>query len=684
MDSYDYVVQLVDQISGPAKAASDTIARLTDGLQANSSAVDKLEAEYAALVNSGLEGTDAAEAALLAQINATTKEMDQQTASIRKLVQAEQDAATKAIAAEQKRTAAEDASIAKQTADRVAADNKVQASMAKEVAAQKREHDAALQEQQDLEKSRGDAESFSSTLEAASGYIAAFAAIVVAAAAAIGYLVLSGAKIALDASHFKDNATDALKSVVGTQAAASATYAKLQALSDDVGLSNEKVQSLGLSLLDAGVSQNDLGDSIKGIAALEKVRGDDAAKKLQNLIEKSAVTGKLQYTAKDLKGTGLDESDVVAQLAKDLGKGNAVVKAQLEKGQITATAGVKAISEVLNKQLGDQSGFETAQDGFSKIYEKFTRLFDGVNTKPFLDALKVVSDWFDDTTVQGNALRWLFTTIFNGVFQAAKDVLPYMKVAFLELVIVALKIYIAFKPVVKVLEDLSVKLGIAGTEGDTLSQVIMGIVDVAGYFVVIFVTGLLMIVSTIDFLVTSFENASAGASQLVSVVENVVTEVEDALASVFGVDAGTALADSLIDGLVAGLTGGVGTVVSSMIDLGSKAIAAVRGPEAFDSHSPSVAMSDVAHDAIDGFSNTVQARTPDAQAGLTDAVAPPGASGGGGGGAGGIVVMPGAVVIQTGSGANAQEIAEAVEAALATALESLMMQFGGAAAPATS
>lgn len=627
-DGYQYILEMVDRLSGPAKTAKQQVEALTAGLSEETKELQKLEKQYERL--NAAESVDIAlSRKMQAQIEAKKSSISGLGDKIRSSVAGQNDLAAKT----------------KKTAD-------------------------------ELRSASGEAGGFGQTIKSLGPYAAAAAAALLVLGGAIVGLLYGGAKLALDAALFKAQTTAALKSVTGTSAAARSTFLDIRKISDELGITEAKAQALGLSLLDAGVSQNDLGDAIKSIALLEKVRGEQAAGKLQELIKKSAAAGTFKLEGESLVGTGLSQIDVIEQLAKKLGKSNAEVEAQLKAGKIKASDGIAAINAALNSKLGDAKGLTSFGDAIGKAYEAFTRLFEDVNTGPLIEAVKEVAGWFDKSTVAGDALHYLFTTIFDGLFAAAKEVLPYLKVGFLEIVIVALKIYIALKPVLAQLSDLWTAMTGASAEASILGQFLIGAVDVLGFILTSALAQFSVLLAFIQGTIVFFQELYAVAESVFEAITGAIAFVGEALAEIFGPGAGSSIGSALIQGLIGGITGGSAGVVSSLLGVGQAAIGAVKG--VLGIASPSRVMRELGGHTVEGFSQGVEAGTADTQGALSSAVAPPApAAAAGGGGVIHVTVAPGAIVL-SGVGGNLAELQEMLESKLQEMLEGILIQLGGA------
>lgn len=626
MDGYSYVIELVDRISGPAKQAQTEIQRLTSSFQQEVAALAKLESQYAKLQQA--EQVDIALARKMqSEIAKKRAALEGMGDELRNVAKAERD----------------------------------QAAAAREASSATGRLDASL-------KNIG-------------GNAAAVATGILAVAAAIAALVIGGAKLALDAVKFKTQSIAALSTVKAVGDNARGVFLEIRKISDEIGVSEAKAQKLGLALLDAGV--NDMGalsDAIKSIALLEKVRGEEAGKKLEELLKKSAAEGSFKFDAGALEGTGLQKADVLGELSARLKISTAEVEAQLKAGKVSAVDGIAAINAALNAKMGGGAkglaGIETAA---TKAFEIFTRLFEDIDTQPLVDTVKEIGSWLDASTPAGEALKFLLTSTFDGIFKVAKAALPWIKIAFLELVIVALKIYLGMKPVIKQFGELKEEISKAIGGGAGLETIIRTVVDASLF-------GLKVLVSLIGFVLTwwtygvaAFNAISNAASAAWQFILTGFEAVKTALAGIFSPEGGSSLATGLITGLLSGITGGSSLVSNALANLGQSAISGVKG--ILGIASPSKVMAEMGGYTAEGFAMGVEDGTARTQGALESAVSPSAAASGGGGGGAGVQVMfaEGSIVIHAGN-ASPAELAEMLVSQVADKLEELLLEMGGAKA----
>lgn len=612
-DGYQYVLEMVDKISGPALNARGKIDALAKSMKAGVDASMSLRNAQAALGATG---------GLTADVE---KKLN---AEIAKQEKAAQGAAAK-------------------VRDMVEADRK-------------------------LTSSKLDASKATQSLGGQLAAIGPYAAAAAAALLVIVGLLAGGGALALGAAKFKANTVNALRSVEGVGDEAPRIFKELRRLSDEMGIAESKAQALGLTLLDAGVAQSDLADSIRAIATLEKVRGADAAKKIEELIKKSAAAGSFKFDEGALEGSGVSKTDVVSALAKRLGKDTKTVEDELKKGAIKAAEGIAALNDALGAK-GMTKGLGSIDTIGVKAMEKLSRLFEDVNVGPFLDGLSELLKLFDENTISGAALKFLATSIFDGLFAAAKEVFPYIKIAFYELIIVALKLYIALKPVIGYMKE----LWASASQGEDMTNVIRTVVNV--------LVGLAVVLAVIVGAALAFGVAiSVGFYYLITVlgqasaaVSSFVSGAWESLKSIFSVEGATSLAMNLINGLIAGITGGGAGVAQALIGVGQGAINSVKS--VLGIASPSKVMEGLGAFTAEGFAQGVEGGAADAQGAMQATVAPPTAARAPGGGGGGLAVTIGNITIQ-GVGASGNVQADVKQGVL-DAFEQLAMQLGGAVAP---
>lgn len=465
------------------------------------------------------------------------------------------------------------------------------------------------------------------------------------AAAAAGLAVVLGAKLAVEASQTRIQMTAMFDALGQGKLSGEQTIKMLDELGTTTGLTKEKLvpfvsqfEAMGIVAPEALKKMTTAAASANAI--MRDPAAGDAFVTLQRKIQEAADTGtKLKIPAKSLASLaqmGVKASDVAAKM----GLSSKALAEGLKAGTINATKFGDALSAVLigtGKEALDASA--SSVDALkAKFAEGIGEMFKDVNTKPLLDGLRDLLKLFDQNTAAGKAIHDAVTTVFDGLFKVVAALLPTVKHLFLEMVVGALKIYIAAKPLVAELK----KLFGAG-DGDTVSKALMFIVD-------FMVSG---VVFTLKFYTLMLKVWAA------------ITGVAKAIVSFQGdaVKAGSAF----VDGLIKGIFGGEPLAVKAVKSLGNKMVDGIKSTLGI--HSPSRVMMQLGQHTSEGFALGIEAKSPRAQGAMSSMASPPSAGGGKSGHS---------IVINISGVEGAAELKQEFPAMLAAAFERLQLQGAGA------
>lgn len=458
----------------------------------------------------------------------------------------------------------------------------------------------------------------------------------VAAAGALVALVAAGMKESLEASELKEHLMGVFTGLTGSAQGAQALISQLDALRAETGLTRAQLAPMAQTLVGLGFSGQALTDQLKAMAAADAMVAGGSDKLLTIM---KSVSQHLPVQAKSFKDLA-DMGITVADMAKAMGMSQAKLTAELKKGTINAQQFNAALATLATQKgaaaLEAQSLSLTNQ--WARLQELITQLFEDVDTSGFMKGLKSVIDLFDQSTASGKALKAGITAAFNAIFKVASMVWPWIKKAIELVIIAALKIYIAFKPVIKTFQDLF-KAG--GPNVDWLfffKLALGGIVDIATGVA----NGIMMVVHAVQWIIAAFKSGEEAAK-------------------------------NLVQGLVNGITNGTGMVVDAIKHLGSSAMSALKGLLGISS--PSKEFAKLGQHVGAGFAlgldgshvavaNASQRMGTAAAAPAVQAAKPLKGSNdnakGAGGKSGGVTVnfQPGSVVVQGASAQSAQELSE--------------------------
>lgn len=240
-------------------------------------------------------------------------------------------------------------------------------------------------------------------------------------------------------------------------------FQKLDALGTAIHVPTEKVHEYAKDLIQSGIEgQNRIEQTVKSVAMLQKVAGDDAANKIKGLIEESAKTQKTQLwrggrgtftvTREQLVGTGVTIDQVYASIAKRTGMGVAQVRQQMMMGQIAASTGIDALNDVLERgKVGDTARNMTGDltQAFTELKDNIGKLLKDVDFKGFIKEMQGFARLFDPMTASGKTAKTVMTDVFNTIFKVAKDTVHFLRLRILDLEIAGLELLILLGPQIK-------------------------------------------------------------------------------------------------------------------------------------------------------------------------------------------------------------------------------------------
>jgi hypothetical protein len=311
------------------------------------------------------------------------------------------------------------------------------------------------------------------------GFAAAGAGIAIAAWTAIGSAVFSLAEKALDANEKLKLLTAQFESLGGGHSGEQ-ILGVVDEVAKRTGQARDEVARLaktfeGIGVRDLGQLQTEL--EAARASALISADGSSAAfealsKKIQAAVDN---TGHLKIAERGLKQiaeTGARASDVAAAMGVSV----AVLDARLKAG----TQDAAQFGDALSKALIDKGAkaVDVAANSLDGLKKRFSnsldKLFEGVNTGPFLDELSRVVDLFDQSTASGAAMHEVIVTTLDAIFDAASTALPYVRTGFL---LAALAVVSLLEMLDGLYENFKSALDIAEQATDAAENFVTGLVD---------------------------------------------------------------------------------------------------------------------------------------------------------------------------------------------------------------
>jgi hypothetical protein len=244
-----------------------------------------------------------------------------------------------------------------------------------------------------------------------------------AVVAAVAFVAAAGAA-AVYAIHLADAARSNriyLEAVEGSAEGGKMLGDTIKKLSNDLPLAKEKIQALGVSMVQSGLADDDLTRGMHAAATAASVLGDAAGEKLKSVLERNAdatgaMKGKFKATADDFKASGIELDDVANALASNLGVTFKQAEDALKQGRVSMADGTKAIDDAVSNKLGGAAAqLNNSLDAIGKrAKDNFEDLFSGADIEPLLQGLSDAVELLSASSVEGQALREMIAGIMSG------------------------------------------------------------------------------------------------------------------------------------------------------------------------------------------------------------------------------------------------------------------------------
>lgn len=434
--------------------------------------------------------------------------------------------------------------------------------------------------------------------EAASAIIETFGAI---AGATVG-LIQEGAKLALEQTEIRNQLTATFQALGGFPGAGKKTIDMLDNLSDSLGVTRDSLvgttkafQAMGITNLD------DLKGQIQATAGITAALGETGAAAYEKIVAKTneAIQTGGKFKVSDKQIAGFREMGVnIDEVAAAMGTTSKALRSGLTSGTQDAQKFQDALQKVATNKFGDALKDQALSwtNVLAKGKEYLAKLFDGIDVKPFTQALQQFFSIFGESKNSGKAMKAGITSGFNELFKILGKVIFKAEGFFLNMMIWGLKAYIAIKPFIKQWDALNKKFGI-------VSKLVTGLKWLAIVIGTILVAAFVTAMVPIGLLIAQIVGTVVAIGLLIGTIIDFVPKAGKALAK-WAEDA-YASATDFVDGLVKGITDGVGKVVTAAKNLGKSAVDGVKG--FLGIHSPSKVMMELGVHTGRGFAGGMQA-----------------------------------------------------------------------------
>lgn len=267
-----------------------------------------------------------------------------------------------------------------------------------------------------------------------------------------------------------------------------------------------------------------------------------------------------------------------------------------------------------------------------KLGDSATKLFAGAvqsNVDRFLDKLESVSDVFDESTATGKALAFITKTIFGPLIDMATAAIPIIERLFIQIMILALKAYIAVvkfsrsdigQGLITGLKIIAVLIGVVIAIALVAGALLMLPFILAGAAIVALVAGIGYLINVLTGPLTGAWSAITGAASAAwAAITAAVGAAIDWIAGLPGrlVEIGA----NMIQSLASGIMGSAGAVLSAITGAVGGAIDAAKS--LLGIASPSKVFMSIGANTAGGMTEGLESGAADVQAGMETVVAPP-------------------------------------------------------------
>lgn len=494
-----------------------------------------------------------------------------------------------------------------------------EAAAAKRAAAEKAAALKKLEEQRKSASEEAAAKRIDATRMAmvgAAGAAAALAVTIAGAAVAVAGFGLSAAGAARDARILADALTR-------SEALGKEFDAVVTQLAARVPMARGQIADLARELNLMRLGRRDMQAGLTAIAITTSAIGNAAGNVIKGVVQSSAAMRRFTLGARNmwgeyqgLAGSGLSSMDVLSQLAKQLGVGVGEVEKRLRLGQIKLKDGLRALEAASQARFGKtiQAQMLSVNTQFAKARENLAGMVSGVDLGPALSGFKEMLSIFDESTAAGAALKTLLNVGLGGLSRALGVLLPLGKDFFLEMMIGALEMYLAVRPIARQIRDWIAPFLTAenaATAGKVAVYALAAAFGLLAVGAVAAVAAIVLPLAIATIAVWKFWSAVKGAWGSLS-------------------ETGKDIAGAIVDGLVNGILGGIPRALSAVADLGTSLAARFRS--VLQIGSPSKLFFRYGVNIDEGAEGGIEAGAGRVQ-GAVDDMAPSPPAGGGRGGA---------------------------------------------------
>jgi tape measure domain-containing protein len=521
----------------------------------------------------------------------------------------------------------------------------------------------------------------------AAGPLAAAAGALGASAAALGVAVAglsaTGVVLSVRATEFRSSTVKSFELLTRSSSEADRIFQLGTRLARELGQAQASTLSSMNTLMARGFKVEGATGAVNVLKAMADLKFISPKAQIDNVIAAIAqIKSKGLLQLEELQGQLGEQFDVgaiIEQIGKKLGKTNDEVRKLITARKIDADTGILAVLDAIREKTGQPLGGAANQQAktISGMLEMLKgvpqELFDEVDTSPLQSALANVFAFLDSDAGAGlkSSLTTMLSTLFDTLFGSFSGEDGKKRVEELGRGITAFvqettKLLRSAGPVIRGFFDFFFSL-MERLGGGDASKGFYRIADGIGH-VISAMVALSVSIAALNPL-SSLATIPARIYELFDVVTAALEQAKGLLSSM-GIELGGALGS----GISQGILGSVGGVVGAVLTMTSAVTGAARGPQGFDSHSPSRVFEKLGNTLPAGIGrgaandnaaiSAVEGMAANATAAAGDQIAAPAGSGAASGG--GLMIMVSVAAAPGVTQAEARAQGEAIGAGIAS------------------
>lgn len=230
---------------------------------------------------------------------------------------------------------------------------------------------------------------------------------------------------------------------------------QIQALANKVPQGVDELNALGVSLAKTRLTGKALVDTMNAVAQASGAVDASAGAKIQEIITRGDVTGRMMLGLRELQGTGIDFDDVAKEYAAGTKKSIEAARKELLMGAVPIEQGAEALRRATEKKFGDLNiknafSLENAPKKFFELIKSFTK---DINLEPITKGLQEAFGQLSPDAPLGHALKVFLESFVGGLAEAAGKGIPLLLEGFKWLVVGALRVGTEFYEMKKKIVD---------------------------------------------------------------------------------------------------------------------------------------------------------------------------------------------------------------------------------------